>query len=243
MYLQPETIHLRDWMCENSQCVLSRASDRSPIKVPSITTPPRVLIVQLVRWKNVGHRRTCLFHAVIPDMVLAVSGVQYDLKAIVCHLGHDASHGHYTARIHFPAEGGNWWYYNNTTRRLAEEEELETTATERSYLLMYEQRLATVVLEKKNSPKAGSSSDACELSSEAACSSTDAASRPETSMPASSSVNAVPGVSVTTPCISTKPTPGLRLVRLPPGRPRVVTKPSSERVGANQTDQGPHMSD
>ena len=75
MYLQPETIHLRHWMCENSQCVLSRASDRSPCKVPSIITPPRVLIVQLVRWKNVGNRRTCLFHAVIPDMVLAVSGV------------------------------------------------------------------------------------------------------------------------------------------------------------------------
>ena len=147
MYLQPETIHLRDWICENNHCVLSRAGDCSPNKVHSITTPPRVLIVQLVHWKNEANRRICLFHAVTPEMVLDVSGVQYDLKAIVCHIGPDASHGHYTARIHFPAAGGNWWYYNNTARRLAGDEELETTAAERSYILMYEQRFATAVLE------------------------------------------------------------------------------------------------
>ena len=86
-------------------------------------------------------------------MVLDVSGVQYDLKAIVCHIGPDASHGHYTARIHFPAAGGNWWYYNNTARRLAGDEELETTAAERSYILMYEQRFAIEVLEKKRKNK------------------------------------------------------------------------------------------
>ena len=73
--------------------------------------------------------------------------------------------------------------------------------------------------------------------------STDAASRPETSMPASSSVSAVPGVNVMTPCIPTKPTHGLRFARLPSGRPRVVTGPSSERVETNQIDQERHMSD
>ena len=141
-FLTPEELQDPDyhWTCGNSECT----STRLPFNQHHFTIKPRVLCLHLVRWRG-GRDQDALLHTVRCEEDLDCEGTPYALRSVVCHMGQTPRAGHYTCRVHYPTEGGNWWYYNNSERRLVRPDEVTTTAqvvgsVERSYLAFYERR-------------------------------------------------------------------------------------------------------
>ena len=157
-YFEAEDVGV-DWCCRNSTCGLYNLPNRRPNKFHRISVHPQVLVLNLVRWQGGG---AGLLHAVVPELEISLQGVKYELKSIVCHLGHTINGGHYTSRIHFPAAGGTWWYYNDSVRRLATDEDMRTSSREKSYVLMYEK---CSVASRSSRPLAAMGSDQKSVSS------------------------------------------------------------------------------
>ena len=128
------------WSCPHPGC----GSRSIPSLQHRLVELPRVLCVQLVRWRHTELAEdSAILDPVSADPELLVGACRYGLRSLVCHSGATVWTGHYTCRLHHPGRGGPWWHYNNSTRRRATPAEIDTTAPvrgvpERSYILFYE---------------------------------------------------------------------------------------------------------
>ena len=91
-YFTPEEI---DWNCPN--CTQTKVW-----KVSSLITDPKILILQLMRYKfdETQEKVTKILNKIICTKSLKLhSGTNYSLRSVINHIGEDTQSGHYNAML------------------------------------------------------------------------------------------------------------------------------------------------
>lgn len=110
-----------------------------------IKSPPRVLVVQLKRFKYLEHvaRHSKLNWRVAFPLALKQSGAQYRLGAVIIHLGAGPNQGHYIAVVR--TETAHWLLFDDEHVHKMEESQLSSifgspyeSSSQTGYILFYE---------------------------------------------------------------------------------------------------------
>lgn len=135
-----EELQLR---CESADCVAKfgeKAEGSSRLRIKLITSAPEILVIRLVRFRQVWDKRGQLRDIKIPEKVSfeeylnlgdfteSQEPLFYKLMGVVCHQGRNITSGHYIAAVR--EDDGNKFSSINDDRRIAKErggtvEELE----------------------------------------------------------------------------------------------------------------------
>ena len=106
-----------------------------------VTRCPHVLPLSLKRW--VGYGAAAVLNPIEVTNTLQLMDQQYNLCAVVVHLGSTPKAGHYITVARHEINGGSWWLYDDWRSVIAKPEEISTLCTYRmspmkSYVLLYE---------------------------------------------------------------------------------------------------------
>jgi len=135
---------LDSFQCPNSECTRAGRHQDPPVHVPHVGAWPNVLFLQLKRWDN--DNQVKLIDVECQETV-QVEGVQYQLNAVVTHIGADPNFGHYVAYCRHDrrwmrcndrsVEDMSWHKLNN----------FHTLVGEKTYLLFYTKILPEEVVD------------------------------------------------------------------------------------------------
>ena len=132
-------------MSDDTHFICDCGSKRSPLHRAHFNYMPRVLCLQLKRWRHDNRTGAVLLnHSVNIPEFYTFAGHDYELHAVVFHRGSTPNSGHYwTCAKHTVNREKVWWYSNDIQQRRAQAPEpfLSSAADAgHSYLLFYQER-------------------------------------------------------------------------------------------------------
>ena len=142
-----EVVKLRDWVCPVRTCGV----ECNPRKRNSIRAPPKVLFIQLKRFRDYrAGAGAYLKHHVRCEDSITFGGCRYKQLARIYHRGAWRNEGHYYAICRHEHRPDEYWCYDDHVRRPAQAADDDANVA-RVYLCLYEQ-VAGLVLDAADEP-------------------------------------------------------------------------------------------
>ncbi|CAE7285846.1 Usp17le [Symbiodinium sp. KB8] len=134
-YLQQQTLQddVLHWTCRNAACLMAGKAGDPPFHTTEVKTWPEVLLLSLNRWDRV---HGLLDHDIYCNESLSNDGAQYQLKAVVTHIGQTAASGHYVCYRACP-EGFRKFDDTRISTLPGQSTSFVTSAQEKVYILLY----------------------------------------------------------------------------------------------------------